>query len=116
MIALDSNTAQELFVNSTLKDRFRFIRDHLSLAFKIESQIDANNSPEPFNDGQINSNRGQLRKTLVATSGMSTNDKVALRHQVRVRLSNSPYSSAYLFQEFAMRSDTYKEVTEAGAP
>jgi hypothetical protein len=34
-VALGSKTAQEMFANSNLEGRFRFIRDHLAFAFRI---------------------------------------------------------------------------------
>lgn len=46
LLALNSKTAHELFLNSSLQERFRFIRDHMALAFRIEG----NSSPDQ-NDG-----------------------------------------------------------------
>jgi len=40
--ALSSATAHKLFYSFTLKDRFRFIRDHLSLAFRLLPQHEMN--------------------------------------------------------------------------
>jgi len=42
--------------------------------------------------------------------------KVALRSDIRERLTQAPFSSALLFQEFAARNETYKDVSEPGTP
>ena len=35
---------------------------------------------------------------------------------IRERLTQPPFSAAFLFQEFAQRNETYKEVCEPGTP
>jgi|LauGreDrversion4_2_1035121.scaffolds.fasta_scaffold1084102_1 hypothetical protein len=47
---------------------------------------------------------------------LTTNDKIDIRENLRMRLSQPPFSAATLFQAFAVSYDTYKDMTEPSAP
>ncbi len=58
-----------------------------------------------------------MRRTI---SGMHTimtlEEKLEMRSRIRTLFCYQPYSAAFLFQEFAQRRDTYKNMNEEGEP
>ncbi|CDW81476.1 UNKNOWN [Stylonychia lemnae] len=109
--ALESKTAQEIFINLNLQDRFRFVRDFLALPYKIDisdSQVDLYQE-ENYVEQSARSQQAvsQKKKNL-----LSAKDQTLLSNLIKTKLVNPPYISAYLFQEFAKRKDTYKNELE----
>jgi len=84
-LSLNSKTAHELFQNMNLQDRFRFIRDHLALAFRIENNLGEGNSPEEFVQHSMRSS--QVRKTISGMHTVMTSDeKLEMRASIRQAL------------------------------
>eukprot|EP00347_Sterkiella_histriomuscorum_P004381 403360676 len=102
-VVLESKAANVIFAKLNLKDRFRFVRDFLALPFKLQ-QVDE--SP----DKSMNSSRQSI--SLRERNALKPEEKIQMLTLIKTCLTQSPYTAAYLFQEFAQRRDTYKDQIE----
>lgn len=111
---MNSKTAEELFLSSSLERRFRFIRDHIALPFRA-SETDVIEGEADVSRGSLSQVSRFLSKSAATNAVMTSNEKANLRTSIRARLSQPPYSGAFLFQEFAQRNNTYADLQDAPA-
>lgn len=79
--ALSSATAHKLFYSFSLKDRFRFVRDHLSLAFRLLPEYEMNFDAHTERATTIINERKSLAQPPAIY------EKVDMREQIRQRLA-----------------------------